>query len=95
MSLVNAMLRILAVQALRGNTIAADGVTDSSIEALSSIMSDRQAPVILVRIDEAKYTGQNEGFFLTSGTVTFALDLIVASSVTYQTTDGQTVSQIE
>lgn len=95
MSLVNAMLRMLAVQALRGNTIAADGVTDSSIEALSSIMSDRQAPVILVRIDEAKYTGQNEGFFVTSGSVTFALDLIVASSVTYQMTDGQTVNQIE
>ncbi|RUV24266.1 MULTISPECIES: hypothetical protein [unclassified Mesorhizobium] len=95
MSLVNAMLRMLAVQALRGNTIAADGVTDSSIEALSSIMSDRQAPVILVRIDESKYAGQNEGFFVTSGTVTFALDLIVASSVTYQTTDGQAVNQIE
>ncbi|TIR95748.1 MAG: hypothetical protein E5X19_15805, partial [Mesorhizobium sp.] len=95
MSLVNAMLRMLAVQALRGNTIAADGVTDSSIEALSSIMSDRQAPVILVRIDETKYAAQNEGFFVTSGTVTFALDLIVASSVTYQTTDGQAVNQIE
>ncbi|MDG4877649.1 hypothetical protein P9273_21335 [Mesorhizobium sp. WSM4935] len=95
MSLVNAMLRMLAVQALRGNTIADDGVTDSSIEALSSIMNDRQAPVILVRIDESKYAGQNEGFFLTSGTVTFALDLIVASTVTYHTTDGQTVSQIE
>ncbi|BCM19249.1 hypothetical protein [Mesorhizobium sp. J8] len=95
MSLVNAMLRMLAAQALRGNTIAADGVTDSSIEALSSIMSDRQAPVILVRIDEAKYSGQNEGLFVTSGTVTFALDLIVASAVAYQTTDGQTVNQIE
>ena len=38
MSLVNAMLRMLAVQALRGNTIAADSVTDSSIEALSTII---------------------------------------------------------
>ncbi|MBZ9822339.1 hypothetical protein [Mesorhizobium sp. CA4] len=93
MSLVNAMLRMLAVQALRGNTIAADGVTDSSIEALSSIMSNRQAPVILVRIDEAKYSGRNEGFFVTSGTVTFALDLIVASAVTHKV-DGQTVTDL-
>ncbi|MES0049249.1 hypothetical protein [Mesorhizobium sp. M0053] len=94
MSLVNAMLRMCAVQALRGNTIAGASVTDSSIEALSSIMGDQQAPVILVRIDQAVCSGQNEGFFATSGTATFALDLIVASAVTYQTMEGQTVTEI-
>ncbi|MES0023161.1 MULTISPECIES: hypothetical protein [unclassified Mesorhizobium] len=94
MSLVNAMLRMTAVQALRGNTIAGGGVTDSSIEALSSVMGDQQAPVILVRIDQAEYSGQNEGFFATSGIVKLSLDLIVASAVTYQTTEGQMVTEI-
>lgn len=95
MSLVNAMLRMLAVQALRGKTIADDGVTDSSIEALSSIMNERSKPVILVRIDQSVHSGHNEGLFATSSTVTFALDLIVASRVAYQTTEGPVITEIE
>lgn len=88
MSLVAAMLRMTAVRALRGNTAAGVAILDSSIEALSDIMTDAQQPAILVRIDQVEEPGKNEGLFARSAIVTLSFDLLVASKVTYEKPNG-------
>lgn len=93
MSLVCAMLRMTAVQALRGATLAGEKVSDSSIEALSDIMTDAQQPVMLVRIDQSSEPSANEGLFARSATVTLSIDLIVASKVTFAV-EGTPVSEL-
>jgi hypothetical protein len=84
MSLVKAMMRMTAVHALRGRTIAGPFVTASTIEALASVMETAKHPAILLRIDESSESGENEGFFATSSRITFGADLVVASRIVYE-----------
>lgn len=87
--IVNALIRIVGVLALRGTTLAEERVIDSSIEALSSILGEKPAPVIVLRVDEGVQPAIGEGFFSTASRLTLALDLIVANKVRHRVGEGE------
>lgn len=52
MSLARMFLRMLAVKALSGQTLAQDRVRDSDVSNLTSLMTDEPAPMIVVYTDD-------------------------------------------
>lgn len=82
MGVVRALCRLLVIQAIKGQTIAADAVFDSKIEPLEELMKGAdQHPVVIVRIDFAEQPTSGEGWLTRTGTLSLGLDLIVATKV--------------
>lgn len=82
--LVASIIRMLAVRALRGRTLAGQAVFDSRVEPLEQMTGGEKQPVISVQVGETAEAGDGDGLFMRDTTLTLSLDLIVASQITYE-----------
>lgn len=88
MGVVRELIQIVAVRALRGNTIAGDDVHDSMITALPDAMLGKQRPVMQVSIEDSASPGPGDGLFRTDVSATLSIQMAVATTVTVELPDG-------
>jgi hypothetical protein len=81
MSLINLAVRIAAVKALKGATLAGDRVFDSQIDALDDRITKDKAPAIVVYIDEDHAKPLGKDLVNADRTVSLVIEISVASKV--------------
>lgn len=99
MNLTALAIRICAVEAIAGATIAEDRVFDSRFEEMDSVAVVTKLPVISVYTDDDRLTAEG-GTSLAKATLfgkrelKLAVDMGVASIITVQLPNGETVDEI-
>lgn len=91
MSLVSLALRIAVTEALKGRTLAEGRVVDSELAAISDLIGDSPAPLIVVSVDDASGERDKAGLSLLDAADEIGLlfEIAIASRVTAEAIDGQ------
>lgn len=89
MSLVRLALRLVAMKALAGKTIAQDRVRDSEITALDDAVNSESQPVIMIYTDDQRLKLTGKSLYDSSGTVGLVFVLAIAQPVA-TTIEGKT-----
>lgn len=84
MSLARTILRIAAVQAITGNTLAGDAVFDSDIDPIDQRVSsaDEPRPLIVIYTDDDQSTPTGFADFLQGGQVELVIEVVYAGRTT-------------
>lgn len=90
MSLVSLALRIAVTEALKGRTLAENRVVDSELAAISDLIGESPAPIIIVSVDDASGERDKAGLSLLDAADEIGLlfEIAVASRVTAEALDG-------
>lgn len=96
MSLARTILRLAAVQAITGNTIAGDAVFDSDIDPIDQRVSEAPQPLIVVYTDDDQSTPTGFSDFLQGSQVELVVEMVYAgrSSISVDP-DGQGPQETE
>lgn len=84
MGIVQQLIQISGVQALRGRTIAGDNVRDSLIASLPYVETDKPQPLVAVSVEDSVSHDSSCGLFRTDVEATMLLQLAIARSVTVE-----------
>jgi hypothetical protein len=91
MSLVSLALRTAVTEALKGRTLAEGRVVDSELAALSDLLGEAPAPIIVVSVDDASGERDKAGLPLLDAADEIGLlfEIAIASRVTAEAIDGE------
>lgn len=90
MSLARTILRIAAVQAITGKTLAGDAVFDSDIDPIDQRVSETPRPLIVVYTDDDQSTPTGFADFLQGSQTELVIEMVYAGRTTVQVDpDGQ------
>ncbi len=96
MSLARTILRIAAVQAITGKTLAGDAVFDSDIDPIDQRISETAKPLIVVYTDDDQSSPTGFSDFLQGGQVELVVEVVYAGRTTVMIDpDGQGPQETE
>lgn len=79
MSITRALLRIAAVKALHGNTIAGEAVFDSMIDPVDARLEGEPRPLIVVYTDDQQSDPEGRSDYFQGGTCDMVIEVVVGS----------------
>lgn len=89
MSLPRLAIRLAAVQALTGRTLAQGRVFDSSANPFDQKLAEQRQPIAIVRTDDTEIDGQGRDINMGQTKCELVIEIAIASRVTIEADDGE------